>query len=82
MPPPAINSNFRAKIFGGGQRLSYSFFLSLLLLIISIIKIHLLERGLDGSAAMVGKPVADVTVENVMFDTRGLEVCKKRKLIV
>lgn len=34
---------------------------------------YLLDRGLDGSAAIVGSPVALVTVENVMFDTRGLE---------
>lgn len=37
---------------------------------------HLLERGLEGSAAIVGKPVADVTVEKVMLLTRGLEVWK------
>lgn len=39
---------------------------------------HLLERGLLGSAAMVGSPVAEVTVEKVMLDTRGLEACKKQ----
>jgi len=37
-------------------------------------KIYLLERGLEGSAAIVGKPVAEVTVENVIFETRGLDV--------
>ena len=34
------------------------------------------ERALLGSAAIVGKPVADVTVEKAIFVTRGLLACK------
>ncbi len=34
---------------------------------------NLLERGREGSAAIVGNPVALVTVENVMFETRGFD---------
>lgn len=36
-------------------------------------KCYLLDRGLEGSAAIVGSPVALVTVENVMLERRGLE---------
>lgn len=34
---------------------------------------NLLERGREGSAAIVGSPVALVTVENVMLERRGFE---------
>ncbi|VDK35385.1 unnamed protein product [Gongylonema pulchrum] len=39
----------------------------------SITSNYLVDRGLEGSAAIVGKPVALVTVENVMFERRGFE---------
>ena len=34
---------------------------------------YLLLLGRLGSAAMVGSPVAEVTVEKVMLETRGLD---------
>lgn len=40
---------------------------------------NLLDLGLDGSAAMVGKPVALVTVEKVIFDALGFDACKSVK---
>lgn len=39
------------------------------------------ERGRFGSAAIVGKPVALVTVLNVTFETRGFDACKKKEVI-